>query len=560
LRKVAKIEDQATDKVVERIAFRKSKGVGEIELAPSITHDRRNFERHLRDAGAILPRDKKATADLLDRVANDEAPKSFLYAARCGWSEGLRTFILPEDAIGASADGVIGINPVISEGHGTGNRSERGTWKTWRDQVARPAGQSSILMYAISLGFAGPLLGPLHRESRTVVLFGPSRSGKTTATLAAASVIGVASQAEMPNWNLTDARLEQQLPLFNDCLFPIDDFATLGGKPAEAYQRLRDLAYRLHQGWGRGRHSSFTSGNTAREQWRVIGLTSSELSIREFAQAAKRQRQAGESVRLIDVPMLVDGEQTLFDRAERPLSRTESVDIIELFTQSIRQNHGAVFRRQVRNIIKHRHRIKSRLNKKIRGFSECVREENDGPLARDVADTFGVAYAAGAFAIACKLLPWRESDLLDAIRKIYNATKKCLPDEGSALRDGLKSLHSLLKTIRHSAQLGIHEIDFDKVRGICKSKRSQRRYLIKNEGFSAIFATLQEKTLVLNWLCKKGRITLVGSRQAPREDRKAREQFDWPDGRRRRSFEIRWPRKAVERRKGKNKARANRAV
>ena len=94
---------------------------------------------------------------------------------------------------------------------------------------------------------------------------------------------------------------------------------TLGGKPHEIYQRLQNLAYRLTQGWGRGRHSSFNTSNTTREQWRVIGITSSELSIREFAQAAGRQRQGGECVRLIDVPILMNGEPNLFDRTKLPL-------------------------------------------------------------------------------------------------------------------------------------------------------------------------------------------------------------------------------------------------
>lgn len=559
-RKVAKIEDQATGKVIERIAFRKSNGNGEIELAPSIIHDRRNFERHLRDAGATLPRDKKETTELLDRAANEQATESLVYAVRCGWTDGQRTFVLPSDAIGGSSDKVIGINPLISQGHGSGSRSEQGTWKSWRDQVARPAGQSSVLMCVMAFAFAGPILGPLGRESRTLVLFGPSRSGKTSVTLAAASVIGIASQAELPNWNLTDARLEQQLALFNDCLFPIDDLATLGGKPHEIYQRLQNLAYRLTQGWGRGRHSSFNTSNTTREQWRVIGITSSELSVREFAQAAGRQRQGGECVRLIDVPILMNGESNLFDRTKLPLNRAASADILGQLTEAVSQNHGAVFRRHVRNIIEQRSGLKGRLQKDVCRFAEFVRHKHDGILSRDVAETFGAAYAAGALAIRSNLLPWRERDLLDAIGKIFYAAKALLPDEGVALRNGLKSLRSLLKDIRHTARLGVDEIDFDKARGICESKTSHRCYLVKNEAFGAIFATPQEKTLVLNWLRKKGRLTLVGSRQAPRENRNAREQLEWPDGTRRRSYEIRQPRRAVRRRKDKNKVRRRRTV
>ena len=372
-------------------------------------------------------------------------------------------------------------------------------------------------------------------------------------------MIGIANQAELPNWNLTDARLEQQLALFNDSLFPIDDFATLGGKPRETYQRLQNLAYKLHQGWGRGRHSSFI-GNTAREQWRVIGITSSEMSIREFAEAAGRQRQGGECVRLIDVPILMNGKSNLFDRTKLPLNRAASADILGQLTEAVSQNYGAVFRRHVRNIIEQRSGLKARLQKDVHRFADFVRRKHDGTLSRDVAETFGVAYAAGAFAIQSNLLPWRERDLLDAIGKVFNAAKALLPDEGVALRSGIQSLQILLNDIRRTARLGVNQIDFEKARGICKPKKSYHKYLVKNEAFVAIFATPRQKALVLKWLAKKGRITLSGPHQAPKENRKAREQFEWPDGTRRRSYEIRWPRKAVGRRKDKNKARRHRTV
>ena len=148
--------------------------------------------------------------------------------------------------------------------------------------------------------------------------------------------------------------------------------------------------------------------------------------------------------------------------------------------------------------------MKGRLQKDVRCFAEFVRHKHDGILSRDVAETFGVAYAAGALAIRSNLLPWRERDLLDAIGKVFYAAKALLPDEGVALRNGLKSLRSLLKDIRHTARLGVDEIDFAKARGICESKKSQRRYLVKNEAFGAIFATPQEKLLFSIGCGRKG--------------------------------------------------------
>ena len=549
--KIARIEDLATNKVVERIEFPKAKGIGQIELAPSLVHDPRNFERQLRDAGAILPRDKKAKRALLERLANERPAKSFTYAARCGWTEGTRSYVLPGEAIGSPADGVIGINPSVSEGHGSGTRSEQGTWRGWRERVARPARSSSLLMTAISFSLAAPMLSLLKRDSRTIVLFGPSRSGKTTVTLIAASAIGIGSTSELPTWNITDARLEQQLALFNNSLFPIDDLAILGGKGRDAYRRVHDLAYRLHQGWGRARHSSFAGGNGQnRERWRTIGITSSETSVLELAQMAGCQRQAGECVRLIDVPVLVDGQDNLFDRARSTMSRRESAELLERITEEVANHHGAAFRRHLLNVIRYRAGIKKFLKKKIRHFTNVVLNEDDGNLARDVAETFGLAYAAGSFAIERDLVPWDEQDLLKAIGRVYRGARELLPDPGVALRTGHKALRLFLREIRRSAQLGRHEIDLKKARGICKVTRAERRYLIRHEAFNSIFGSTHQKELVVDRLLKKGRLTPAKSRRrAGLVGSKLREQFTWPDGERRRSVEIRVPRKKTRARK-----------
>jgi hypothetical protein len=114
-RKVARIEDRTTGKVVERIAFPKPNGViGAIELPPSVIHDRRSFERHLRDVGAKLPRDRKVLSALLEQLAN-EKPEAFqVYAPRCGWTTDDRAYVQLQSVIGSPLEKIVGIKPVDS--------------------------------------------------------------------------------------------------------------------------------------------------------------------------------------------------------------------------------------------------------------------------------------------------------------------------------------------------------------------------------------------------------------------------------------------------------------
>jgi Domain of unknown function (DUF927) len=469
LRKVAHIEDRATGKVVERIRYPKPNfRRGYVELPPSVVRDPRALERQLVDVGAVLPRDREILTRLLNHLA-DQEPESFhVYADRCGWTEDHRAYVLPRRVIGSPVEPIVGINPTAFASDSSGRRLETGTWREWRRKVAEPASQSSLLMTVIAFALAAPFLSDLGHDSRTICLFGPSRSGKTTAALVAASVIGIGRSANLPTWNVTDARLEQQLALFNDSLFPIDDLTTIGGKAREAYQRVRDLAYRLHQGWARGRHSAFSIANSSvREQWRAIGLTSAEISIRDLAQAAGCERLPGECVRLIDVPVLLNGEDRLFDRARDVTSRSASAAMLQTIVDGVAQQHGAAFRRHILNIIKASG--KPNTKDKIKQFADAVRARGDGNLARDVAETFGIAYAAGCFAIRCRLVPWTEADLLDAISTIYRGAREMLPDEGVLLRSGLRALRGALAELRRATAQNGQKIDFESAKGFSEN-------------------------------------------------------------------------------------------
>ena len=130
------------------------------------------------------------------------------------------------------------------------------------------------------------------------------------------------------------------------------------------------------------------------------GLTSCEVSIRELARAAGCQRQAGECVRLIDVPVAVVGVDHIFDRAgaavrTRQWSTAALGDIIEAVATNMEPLSGGMFE----NIIEDRAILHEVLNRHIGHFCRAVRDNRDSNLARDVAETFGVADAAGRFSI-----------------------------------------------------------------------------------------------------------------------------------------------------------------
>ena len=191
-RKIAKIHDLATDTYLERIEFQVSETeVRKLDLLPSIVNEPKTFEKVLRDAGAILPKDDKDLRDVLRAVAKADAAENLVYAAQTGWLVPGQSFVTVNGVIGEVESSTIGVNRTKTINDPSGRLTKIGTWKSWREGVAELARVSSIFMFAICVAFAAPLLAIKNRPSFTICLFGRTRVGKSIATLVGASTIGI---------------------------------------------------------------------------------------------------------------------------------------------------------------------------------------------------------------------------------------------------------------------------------------------------------------------------------------------------------------------------------
>jgi hypothetical protein len=547
IRKIARIRDDATGQYVEIIEFKVAGDkTARLELPPAVVHDIRQLRDKLWNAGAVLPADPNERDDLLRTLADSEPPKELVYAAETGWLDEKWEAFVEIDGVIGKAPTIIGVKRADDIHDPTGQVSKSGTAESW-SCIAERARQSSILMLAICAAFAAPLLSALRYRSFGINFFGKSRIGKTIATLIGASVRGIGKVEDLISWAITEARLEQRLPEFKDSLFPIDDLMKMGGRDREKYQRARDLAYLIEQGHQTARHSAFTKQHGgAHRRYLSILLTSCEFSIAELAQGSKLERLPGQAVRLIDQPALLDGRDHIFDRQTQDMNVEEftrwKVDMFSDISRDCAANHGAVFERHIESLIHHgREKISTYVQRRIAEFTNHVGEQTDGDIARDIAGKFGLLYGAGRLAIKLKLVPWTKEELLDAITKCYLAARDLLPDTGVALRRGIQALKQRLQALPERSELpqGAQYKDLDGYR----TREAAYRCIIKREAFNAIFPNTSDRALVLDWLLQKRIITTAESRKAgPGSSPKPKEQFDWPDGKRRRSYEIRLPR------------------
>ncbi len=539
LKKIARIQDKATGKYLEIIEFPITKTkTSRIELSPSVINDRVNFERKLRDAGALLPKENDELKELLLGVAKSDAPEDWIYEARTGWTKNNSAFVLRDRLIGKSARKIIGVNQRNSINDPSGRLLSSGSWRAWRNTVAEPARLSSILMFVIGAALAAPLLAVIKHPSLTICLSGRTRTGKTIATFVGGSVIGVARSAEMITWNITDARFEERMSDFNDMLFPIDDLSNMKGGDAQKYSRIRDLAYRVSQGWSTARHSSFESARGGlHDSWRCIPLTSSEKPIRDLARSVKRERQYGEALRLLDVPVLFGGLNHIFDRLPKDsggiILHDWKRETFKKIVDACEQNHGKAFKKYVKALIADRSNLDKYVRAKVAFFTQHMCDEYDGDVARDVAQKFGLIYAAGMLGIRCGLLPWDKSELLDAVSTCYTGARDLLPDDGVAIRQGLTALRAKLRDLPRVSKTSLRKVS--EIDGYCKRSKKGKRYVIRCVAFNSLFASKTQSALVIEWLIKKRRITVAtGKTSVGASCPKPQEQFVWPDGKRRR--------------------------
>jgi hypothetical protein len=557
IRKIARIHDKVTDTVVEVIEFvgpneeRKT-----LELSPSIiVNDRPGFENKLRDAGAALPHDKAKVKEIVDAVAGAIAAEEWTYERQTGWTDRLEAFVLADRGIGNSPSKIIG----VKQRHSDVRPSTAGKTKGWRRSVARLATYSTATMCSVALAFAAPLLAITGRQSFTICLTGPTRSGKTrAATLMSGSVIGIGTVEDLLTWNITDAALEERLADFNDMVFPIDDLGQIKDN-ADKYLRIRKLAYTIAGGAATKRFSSFAASHGGAQQgWRSIALTSNEKPIHELAHSAKQERQGGEAARLIDLPVLFDGLDHIFDRLPKKMDaaafRNWKRETFKEIAAACQTNHGTVFRKYIKSLFAHRNELKSDVEKAIAYFVDQACDQYDNDVARDVAEKFGLIYAGGLFGIRYDVLPWDEQDLLSAVTKAYRATRNLLPDDGVLLREGMKALKALRQRLTFIKKKDCLTFDYSALAGFKERAGDRNRYLIKRQAFNAIFSSTDQQDLVIKWLIDKGHITLAMPKHSSgSSDPKPQDQFVWPDGVRRRSIEVLWPRKKKEKKKGEAK-------
>jgi putative DNA primase/helicase len=203
---------------------------------------------------------------------------------RVGWQDNV--FVLPNATFGPLGDGERVLFQSASPVSHAFNTC--GTLSDWRREIAALCVGNSRLMFAVSTGFAAPLLYPTGDESGGFHFVGPSSLGKTTALRAGASVWGGSKEpmGYLRQWRVTANGLEAVASQHCDSLLPLDELGQVSAREAG------EVAYLLSNGSGKSRARRDGSARPP-FTWRILFLSSGEITIgdksRKMAGSARQR-------------------------------------------------------------------------------------------------------------------------------------------------------------------------------------------------------------------------------------------------------------------------------
>ncbi len=335
-----------------------------------------------------------------------KSPKRARSVIQVGWHTfgGRRVFVLPDANYGEADERVVLLKTADQE---PSLFQSKGTLDGWRAKVSRLCAGNSRLLFAASCGFAAPLLHLVGQDSGGFNFRGISRAGKTTALRVAGSVCG-GTEADgasgfIRQWRATGNALEAVAATSCDSLLLLDEMS-------QAEDEIGETAYMLANGQGKARAGR---NGQARPiiRFRVLFLSTGEVSLADMNAQAGKVTKAGQQVRLVDIPADAGAGMGLFEDLHDEGGAGVFADELQV---AVHENYGTALHAFLRYITE-------ALARDGAGFVDGLRASIDtlvsrwladipgaGGQVRSVARRFALVAIAGEMARQALITEWAE--------------------------------------------------------------------------------------------------------------------------------------------------------
>jgi len=371
--------------------------------------DLRKVRRDLADRGFWLRRGPKAHDAFLRLVRDWRVPLTLTATDRFGWTDrSCRSFVLCDGRI--LGDGRVHFTGETGLEPSAGQLSS-GALADWRQHVAALCAGNPLLIVAISLALAGPLVELLGEAGGGLHLRGDSTSGTSGILKAAASVWGRPDRAG--NWRATPSALEGAALGANSMLLAIEEAGGLSGR--DLYRAVSTLG----SGVAKRRASGVGPAATA-NCWRVAILSTGKASIADRIAEDGRQAKQGQDVRIID-----------FEAGGRPYCAFDQLHGSSdgaAFSQRLKDAslhaYGTAGEAFVRKLLDRAPDFHEAARRMLESTVAQMRDRNalgaDGPAMR-VARQLALIGLAGELATKHEITGWKRGDALDAARLVFRS-------------------------------------------------------------------------------------------------------------------------------------------
>lgn len=399
--------------------------------------DGASYRAALLSQGFMAPTDTKRRAALTEYLQSRKPAEVMRHVPRVGWHG--RCYVLPDETLGESLTG----EQIIfhSETGLEANFNRRGTLGHWQEDLARLCVGNSRYAFAVSVALAGPLLawspgttgGGFH-------YVGATSTGKTTGFLIAASVWGKGTEKDpdsfVQKWRATSNGLESQCEQHNDCTMVLDELGQMESGDAGA------TVYMLADGQGKTRAKGI-GGLRPKASWRLLFLSSGEISLEQQMQAMGKKMKGGQEVRLVPIP----AEVTMGSAAET-FHEFESGHALSGWVQRRAALHyGHAGREWLEYLVGRTDTLAEDLRQRIEAIEQALVPADAAGQVRRAGRRFALVAAAGEMAREAGILPWPEGEATRAAQACFKAWIAARGGSGSS------EVSSMLRQVRRFLEL-----------------------------------------------------------------------------------------------------------
>ena len=379
----------------------------------------------LLDLGLDIDPHRNSRNRLMDYLQRTKPSKRVRLIGKMGWHG--QAYVSPLRVIGNPEEPL----HYYSDKKALNRSAVAGSLEDWKANVAAYCRGNPVLMFAVSIPFAGPLLEWLGMNTIGFHMMGPSSLGKSSITTVAGSVCGGVDYFR--TWNTTAAALEPTAAEHSDSVLILDEINQCDP------MTVGKTVYQLGNGEGRARATDTGAGTRMQHSWRLVWLSNGERSLKEIQDRAGVVTEAGQEMRLLHIR--ADLHSTQKERAHKGIYQelhgfAHGAALSEYLKKEVANTHGHAFLAFVEWLAsardEDRKKLVSYLHRHMDQFQHDQLTPDASGQARRAAMAFALVGLCGELATQQGVTGWASGEAQQAATLLFKNFLKDRGGEGNA--------------------------------------------------------------------------------------------------------------------------------